>query len=45
MNNTWKDIKKKKSVFGVMKELLQENIKKIVITINIISSTCLTYMI
>lgn len=27
MNNTWKDIKKKKSVFGVMKELLQ-NYKK-----------------
>lgn len=27
MNNTWKDIKKKKSVFGVIKELLQ-NYKK-----------------
>ena len=36
MNNTLKNIKKKKNVFGVMKELLQENIKKIVITINII---------
>lgn len=45
MNNTWKNIKKKKNVFGVMKELLQENIKKIVITINIISGICLTYMI
>ena len=45
MNNTWKDIKKKKSVFGVIKELLQENIKKIVITIEIISAICLTYMV
>lgn len=37
MNNTWKDIKKKKSVFGVMKELLQNHTKPIQFALLIMS--------
>lgn len=45
MNNPWGNIKKKKNVFGLMKELLQENIKEIVITIDIISAMCLAALL
>lgn len=37
MNNTWKNIKKKKSVFGVMKELLQNHTKPIQFAVLIMS--------
>ena len=37
MNNTWKNIKKKKSVFGVMKELLQNHTKPIQFALLIMS--------